>query len=100
MQRVEYFANSVIYQRLAAQKRAVQGIAGLAQLRDIRGRHASIRGEVPCAFSLNEKEFDVLLFGQCNVHRRQDLLCREKVETLGVDEDAVVIPEYGLNHVL
>ena len=57
--------------------------------------------QMPRAAAFDQKELDVLRFGQRNADRLERLARRLEVEMLGVDEDAVVVPEdrvdgYGL----
>ena len=57
-------------------------------------------GQVPRAFSLYQEEVNVLFFGQRNADSRQHVLGGTEVEALRIYEDAVIIPQDGLDHLV
>src|SRR5262249_36939202 len=81
-----------------SQKFAVKRVALLSQCLDLDGRESLFFHEVPGRLSVDEEHFEVLFRRQGNADRSEDALGRLKVEVLGVDQYAVVVPEDRSNH--
>src|SRR6266853_4982244 len=77
---------------------AVELVPFLAQPGDVVRTDAPLRGQMPGAVPVDEKEIDVLLLGEGNADRLEHVLRRLKVQVLGVDQHAVVVPEDRFDH--
>jgi hypothetical protein len=82
----------------AADQLEIAPIARGAQRIDVGGPEAALARQVPGAPPFTQEQLDVGGGVELDPHARQGLLVRAKVEVFGVDEDAVVVEQDGVEH--
>ena len=76
----------------------VEGVALVPQPVDVARTDALCLRQMPGSPALHQEQFDVLLLRERNAGRTQDVLSGLEVQMLGLDQDAVVVPENGFDH--
>ncbi len=93
MQRIEHAANSLHNQAAAQEEFTENDIALPSQTRHVLRSVSLFQCEMKRSLPLHQKEFYILLAAKGDVDCRKRLLRRAEVETLRVDQDAVIVPE-------
>src|SRR5438046_2061456 len=98
MQRLERAGGAVDRARVFPEQRAIAVVAHLAQAADLLRRSSPLGEEMPRPAILAKVVLEIVGLRQRDAGGGHDLLRRLKVEPLGVDEDAVVVPEDRFDH--
>jgi hypothetical protein len=81
-----------------AKKRTVPLVSRRSEPLDLLLGCLPLTGEIEGAATLLERELDEEIPRKVCANRGQHLAGRLEVERLGIDEDAVVVPEHGTDH--